>query len=153
MMIAPLVAMALSVAPACPITDARANLLALHESARQAHLKGEAGPLAAHTADRLLLAENGSLRVQTKAQVSEFFAGYFKRVRYREWRDVSEPVVRVSPDGRMAWMAVAVEARYSQVDKPAEGEKGFKSSWIATYERDGCAWLMTGIASDIIDNP
>jgi len=58
--------------------------------------------------------------------------------------------VTISPDGQMAWMAVAVEARYTQIDKPAAGEKTFRGSWIATYQRDRCAWRMTGIASNVV---
>lgn len=45
------------------------------------------------------------------------------------------PGLVISPDGIMAWMAVEVEARYTRADKPAEVEKSFKSSWIATYQR------------------
>jgi len=36
-------------------------------------------------------------------------------------------------------------------DKPAEGEKSFKSSWIATYQRERCDWRMTAIASDVVE--
>ena len=150
-MLAVAIAVSLAAPATCPATDARAELLALHEAARQAHLRGDAALIAAATADQLLLAENGALRTQSKAQVAQFFSGYFKRVRYREWRDVSPPVVAISPDGKMAWMAVAVEARYTSADKPAEGEKSFKSSWIATYQRDNCEWRMTGIASDVVN--
>lgn len=150
-MIAIAVAVSLAAPATCPSTDSRAELLALHEATRQAHLRGDAALIAAATADQLLLAENGGLRTQSSAQVGEFFSGYFKRVRYSEWRDSSPPVVTISPDGQMAWMAVAVEAKYTRADKPAEGEKSFKSSWIATYERDKCAWRMTGIASDVVD--
>ena len=144
------VAVSLVAAASCPATDARAELLSLHETTRQAHLRGDPAPIAATIGDRLLLAENGTIRVQTNAEVAKFFGGYFKRVRYRQWRDVSPPVVTISPDGQMAWMAVEVEARYTNADKPAEGEKSFKSSWIATYQRDKCAWRMTGIASDVV---
>ena len=147
------VAVAVSlVAPlACPAINARTELLSLHETTRQAHLLGDAALLAATIGDQLLLAENGALRIQSKAEVAQFFTGYFKRVRSRQWRDVSPPVVAISPDGEMAWMAVEVEAQYTQADKPAEGEKTFKSSWIATYQRDKCTWRMTGIASDVVD--
>lgn len=101
--------------------------------------------------ERLLLAENGAIRVQTNAKVIKFCTGYFSRVRYREWKDVSPPTVAISPDGQMAWMAVGVEAHYTRANKPAEAEKSFKSSWIATYQRDKCAWRMAGIALDIAD--
>ena len=150
-MIALAVAVSLIAPSACPVTDARAELLSLHETTRQAHLRGDAAPIAATIGDQLLLAENGVLRRQSNGEVVQFFTGYFKRVRYSQWRDMSPPVVVISPDGQMAWMAVEVVAQYTRPDKPAEGEKTFKSSWIATYQRDDCVWRMTGIASDVVE--
>lgn len=150
-MISAATAVSLMVSPACPATDAKAELLSLHETTRQAHLQGDAGKIAGTIGDRLLLVEKGTIRIQSKAQVADFFTGYLKRVRYSEWRNVSPPAVTISPDGQMAWMAVELEAKYSLADKPAEPEKTFKSSWIATYERDKCVWRMTGIASDIAE--
>ena len=148
-MIAVAIAASLGAVPACPATDARAELLALHETTRQGHLRGDASLVAGTIGKQLLLADNGAIRSQSNSEVAKFFSGYFSRVRYREWRDVAAPTVVISPDGQMAWMAVGIEAKYTSADKPAEGEKSFKSSWIATYQRDGCAWRMTGIASDI----
>ena len=150
-MISAAIAVSLMASQRCPATDAQANLLSLHEATRQGHLQGDAGKIAGTIGDRLLLAENGTIRIQSKAQVTEFFTGYLRRVRYSEWRDVSPPAVTISPDGRMAWMAVELEAKYTSADKPAEPEKTFKSSWIATYERDQCIWRMTGIASDVAE--
>ena len=145
------VAVALAASSSCPATDATAELLALHEMTRQAHLTGEAAPIAGTIGDQLLLAENGTIRMQSNAEVAQFFTGYLKRVRYSQWRDVSPPLVTVSPDGHLAWMAVEVEAKYRRTDKLADGEKSFRSSWIATYARDKCAWRMTGIASNIAE--
>jgi hypothetical protein len=144
------VAASLAAQPVCPAADLRAELLSLHETTRRAHLLGDAALIAGTTADRLLLADSGAVRLQSKAELTQFFTGYFKRVRYRQWRDASPPVVTISPDGQMAWMAVEVEAQYTQTDKPAEGEKTFRSSWIATYQRDKCAWRMTGMASNVV---
>ena len=145
------VAALLAAASTCPATDATADLLTLHEKTRQAHLKGDAGPIAETIGKQLLMAEKGTIRAQTNAEVANFFTGYLKRVRYSQWRDVRPPLVTISPDGQMAWMAVEVEAKYTRADQPAEGEKAFKSSWIATYGRDNCAWRMTGIASNIVE--
>lgn len=143
--------LSLAASSTCPATDAKAELLSMHEKTRQAHLQGQGAAIAANIGDQMLMADNGTLRVQSKADVEQFFAGYLKRVRYSEWRDVSPPVVMISPDGKMAWMAVEISAKYRRTDKPDEGEKSFKSSWIATYARDNCAWLMTGIASDVVE--
>ena len=149
-MVAVALAVSLLAAPACPVTAPRDELLSLHEQTRRAHLQGDAAAIAATIGDRLLMAENGRIRTQSNAEVAQFFAGYLKRVRYSQWRDVSPPLVTVSADGSMAWMAVEIEATYTNADKPADGEKRFKSSWIATYARDNCRWRMTGIASDVV---
>jgi hypothetical protein len=144
-------ASALVAAATCPAIDHKAAIVALHETTRKAHLSGDAAPIAATIGDTLLLAENGVIRTQSNAEVAKFFTGYLSRVRYREWSDVGPPVVTVSPDGQLAWMAVAIAARYTRADKPADPEKSFKSSWIATFARHNCAWRMTAIASDIVE--
>jgi hypothetical protein len=74
-MIAVAVAVSLAAIPPCPVTDARAELLSVHETTRQAHLRGDAEPIAGAIGDRLLLAENGSIRIQTKAEVAQFYSG------------------------------------------------------------------------------
>ena len=150
-MITVAIAISFAAQATCPAGDPKAELLALHETTRQAHLQGDAALVAGTIADQLLLAENGSIRTQSNAAAEQFFTSYFKRVRYREWRDVTPPAVIVSADGTLAWMAVGVEAHYTRLDKPAEAEKSFKSSWIATYQRDKCRWRMTGIASDLAE--
>lgn len=134
------IAASIAAQPMCPAVDLRAELLSLHETTRRAHLLGDAALIAATSADRLLLADNGAVRIQSKAQLAQFFTGYFKRVRYRQWRDASSPVVAISPDGQMAWMAVEVEAQYTQTDKPVEAEKTFRSK---------CCGLTAEVLADI----
>lgn len=139
-------------APRCSSgEEAAAELRAAHEIARRAHLDGDAGLMAPGMADQFVLASNGDLSVQPKEKMISFFNNYFGRVKYLEWSDAEPLIVNVSPDGRMAWTAVKVRARYVERAKPEAGEKAFKSSWIATYERIGCAWKMTGNASAVVD--
>jgi hypothetical protein len=127
-----------------------AELRAVHEAARRAHLEGDAKLMAPAMAEQMVSASNGELMANTRQQTLNFFEGYFARVKYLEWSDAAPPTVTVSPDGRMGWMAVKVRARYLDRTTPDAGEKTFKSSWIATYYRDGCAWQMTGIASAVV---
>jgi hypothetical protein len=49
-----------------------------------------------------------------------------------------------------SWSNVCFRARYIERAKPEAGEKAFKSSWIATYQRVGCEWKMTGNASAVV---
>jgi hypothetical protein len=129
---------------------AAAELRAAHEAARRAHLAGDVEIMAPGMADQMVLVSNGEVSVNPKEKTVAFFKGYFARVKYLEWSDAAPQVVTVSPDGQLGWMAVKVRARYLDRTKPEAGEKAFKSSWIATYQRVGCAWKMTGNASAVV---
>jgi hypothetical protein len=131
--------------------EAAAGLRAAHETARRAHLEGDAELMAPGMADRMVVVSNGDLSVKPKAEMTAFFKSYFARVKYLEWSDAAPPSISISPDGRMGWMAVKVRARYLERAKPEAGVRSFKSSWIATYQRVGCEWEMTGIASAVVD--
>jgi hypothetical protein len=138
-------------APRCSTGEqAAAELRAVHEISRRAHLEGNADLMAPGMADQMALASNGDLSLNPRDKTVGFFKSYFGRVKYLEWSDTAPPVVRVSPDGQMGWLAVKVRARYLERAKPEAGEKAFKSSWIATYERVGCEWKMTGNSSAIV---
>ena len=138
-------------APGCSTGEqAAAELRATHEAARRAHLAGDAELMAPGTADRIVVVSNGEVSVRSRDELIGFFKGYFARVKYLEWSDSAPPVINVSEDGRTGWMAVKVRARYVEPGKPEIAEKAFKSSWIATFERIGCEWKMTGNASAVV---
>jgi hypothetical protein len=139
-------------APRCSTGDeAAAGLRAAHETARRAHLEGDAALMAPGMADEMVVVSNGDLSVTSREKMIAFFEAYFARVKYLEWSDSAPPVIHVSPDGRMGWMSVKVRARYLERARPEAGEKAFRSSWIATYQRVGCEWRMTGNASAVVD--
>ena len=131
--------------------EAAAELRAAHEAARRAHLEGNAELMAPGMADQMVLVSNGDVSVNPKEKMISFFKGYFARVKYLEWSDAAPPMINVSPDGQIGWMAVKVRARYLERAKPEAAERAFKSSWIATYQRVGCEWKMTGNASAVVD--
>lgn len=139
-------------APRCSTgEEAAAGLRAAHETARRAHLEGDAELMAPELADQVVLVSKGDLSVIPRDGLISFFKAYFARVKYLEWSDSEPPRIDVSPDGQMGWMSVKVRARYLERAKPEAGEKAFKSSWIATYRRIGCEWRMTGNASAVVD--
>jgi hypothetical protein len=103
-------------------------------------------------ADTVVLVSNGNVSLNPKEKMMSFFKGYFARVKYLEWSDAALPVINVSPDGQMGWLAVQVRARYLDRNKPEAGVKAFKSSWISTYQRVGCEWKLTGNSSAVVDD-
>lgn len=129
-------------------TDTSA-LLALHHQAREAHLTGNADLLASGTADHLLVVSRAKIRRQSREELRNFFQQYLAKTNYSMWDDVVPPEVHVSPEGKMAWMAVHIRARAKQAGEDLD----FESAWIATYEKHSGQWRMTTISSSIEDAP
>ncbi len=130
-------------------SNAEDDLSALHrilEDERRAHLETDAELLVSHVADTLVSVEDGRVTRVPRAELARRFAAYFEGATYRAWDDVESPLIRLSADGRMAWVArrVAVERREAD---PSAPDTRFGSAWTATYEKGGGRWLMTSVTS------
>ncbi|MFN2570936.1 MAG: nuclear transport factor 2 family protein [Gemmatimonadales bacterium] len=139
---------------AAQTSNDEAAIIAGHENARKAHLTGNADLLAADIADRFVEAGRGTVTEMTREQVHHGFTEYFKVAKYSVWRDTYPPKVRISADGRMAWMIVAVHAELTVRDEQSgkAEPRTFDSSWISTLEKFDGAWKMVGISSSVRNN-
>lgn len=125
------------------------DLVALREvlaAERRAHLETDARLLAASLADTLVSVDEGVVTRTPRSEVESLFAAYFEGAEYRAWDDVEPPLIRVSEDGRMAWVARRVAVDRIEPD-PAATPTRFESAWTATYEKRGGRWLMTSVTS------
>jgi len=130
------------------------SLLAIHARERQAHLKGDANLLVANMADQVINVEYGKIEIITRDQMCQHFMRVFEQVKYSSWEDSAPPKVFVSPDGQMAWMVIEIKASLSDRSGLNAGvERGFISSWIATFEKQQGEWRMVGISSGVEDEP
>jgi len=132
-----------------------AALLALHAKDRTAHLAGDADLLTSTMADHIWEASRGQLTRLSREDVRERFAAYFSNVAYSVWDDLVQPHVAVSEDRTAAWMAIHIEAKVAPREAGGDGakqERGFESSWIATYQKHGGTWSMVAIASSVAEH-
>lgn len=127
-------------------TDA---VLALHRQVRDAHLTGNADLLASTLADQVIEVRRARISHPSREDVRKRFQQYFAATRYSVWDDIAPPVVRISPDRKMAWMAVRIRA----LGKQGQEEFDFESAWVATYEKSGGQWRMTSVSSSIEETP
>jgi len=131
-----------------------AELRRILASDREAHLSANAGQLAAHLADSVVVLDGGDMFVQTRDEIEAMFGDYLSGATYREWDDIEEPVIRISSDGGLAWVA-----RRVRVDRTGPRFGGgttrerFESSWVATYEAADGSWRMTSVASTFAREP
>jgi hypothetical protein len=129
----------------------RESLLAILESDRQAHLETDAQRLVSNLADTLIDVADGEIERESRGDVEKSFASYLEGAEYHAWDDVVPPIVRMSDDLSMAWVARKVRVERDEPD----GQGGmrrtrFTAAWIATYEKRASAWKMTAVASTFV---
>src|SRR5262249_12296928 len=126
------------------------QVLALHEQARKAHLQGDAALLADSVADQLVSVQAGEGETLSRDELRRQFEDRFRKVKYSLWEDVLPPSIHVSSDDKMAWMVIQIHARYRERNGETLGEEHeFRSSWIATFEKQQGRWRMTAISSGV----
>jgi hypothetical protein len=126
--------------------DDRAALLKLHAEDRDGHLKGDADLLTAPLGASFTEVVGGHAKTMTRDAAKERFGEYLKTVKFTKWDDADAPVIKISADGKMAWMIVETNAEVAAIDHP-ENKRDFADSAIETFEKGADGWKMTAIAA------
>ncbi len=138
-----------SICAGIPATSRSASdqILELHATEREGHLRGDASVVTSVLAESVASVQNGDVEIQSREQMRRSFSEYLSGVAYLSWDDLMKPSVHVSSDGTMAWAVVRIKARFREKGDQSGRIQEFKSSWIATYEKQNSQWRMTGISS------
>lgn len=127
---------------------ARAELLRVHQSDREAHFKTDIELLLRNAPEEFITVSSGKIHRVTKSDERKHFTGYFKDAKYYEWDDLEEPIIRISRDGSMAWMITRIRVRRTQKSEAgAEREQKFIYAGIMTYEKLDGKWVRVANVS------
>jgi hypothetical protein len=136
--------------PAVAAANTDADVLrSLHEKVMRAHRQGNAALILEDEAPDYVQANRGEVARPTLEERASRFREYLGSTRFEVYRDVVEPIVRVSSDGTLGWVIVQVEARGTQM-KPGGGNEPleFVSAWIELYEKCYGRWYRVGNVSN-----
>ena len=146
-----LTALLLAQAPPLPADPARDvdMLRALHAKTMRAHKESNAALLLEDQAPDMLIVNRGAVTRPTLDERRASFGSYLGRTVFSEYRDLVEPIVKVSDDGTLGWVIVQVAARGVQTaedgkKKPIE----FVSAWVELYEKRNGRWYGIGNVSN-----
>jgi len=128
-----------------PAADKTA-LMKLHAADRDGHLKGDADLLVSPLAATVTEISNGRVTTMKRDEAKAKFAGYLKTVKYTAWDDAADPVIKISSDGKMAWMFVQIKVEVAPAENLVD-KRNFYNSAIQTFEKDAEGWHMTAIAA------
>ena len=126
----------------------RASLLRLHELARTAHLEKRADLMVSSFADSFRNISRGSVTMRTREENRARLQAYFDRSTFQEWADLEPPLIRISPDGQMAYVIVRKRVRLTARDSvgvPQADHTIF--AWIEVYEKRDGRWTLMAVAS------
>jgi hypothetical protein len=120
----------------------------MHEQARTAHLEKRADLMVASFADSFLNISRGTVTVRSPAESQARFQSYFDRVMFEEWDDLAPPLIRISPDGQMAYVVVEKSVRLSAPDSAGVRQvEHTVFAWVEVYEKRDGKWTLMAVAS------
>jgi len=131
-----------------PTSADERRILALHEAGLKAHMDGDIEALLAHQADDFLLVDPGEISSPSKQDRRDFLGPYLASTKFEFYRNKVPPLVKVSRDGTLGWVAAQIEARGQSVDSSGRARTvAAEFAWIELYERRGDAWVSIGNAT------
>jgi hypothetical protein len=131
-----------------PVPD-EVGVYRLHRNLLAAHCVGDAGQMAALSAAVLTSANRGKLTTMSNADLEERFITLFETLDYTEYHDLSDPVIEVSADGTLGWIAVNTRT----VGTARETGQTFDDqwAWIMTARKVDGRWLHSADASSRLE--
>ncbi|MCX4247412.1 DUF4440 domain-containing protein [Paraliomyxa miuraensis] len=145
-------------ATACATTSASAptidSVLQAHEDSLRAHREGDWEWFGRDMTDPSLVVSNGEVLPVTREQTLERFRDYLGRAEFTRYEDLEPPIVRMSPDGQMAWVIarVVVEGQ-ARLDDGQHRELDSTWAWATLYERRDGRWVREANISTRVPEP
>ncbi len=125
------------------------RLRALHAQLLQAHVDGDIDLWMAIEADSFVSVNGGQVTFPTTGDRRARRTAYLRDASFTVYRDLREPLVRISEDGSLGWLIAEVEIAGTK--SGADGERtAFHDvwAWIELYEKTDAGWQMVGNASN-----
>ena len=125
------------------------EIAAFHRASIEAHLDNRPDVLIDDLHDDFVRVSWGEIQHPSRSELREMFAAYLGSTEFTNYELLSEPLIRISKDGTMAWSAA--ETRVAGTRRMPDGsDASFDSiwAWINVYERRDGRWIRVGEASN-----
>ena len=124
-------------------------LLKLHRAVLDAHRRQDADAIVDREADDYVIANRGVVTTPSREERRARIAAYLGSTRFQEYRDLIDPIVRISEDGMQGWVVAQVFASGVQDDGDGgETPIEFTCAWIELYEKRAGRWVRVGNVSN-----
>jgi hypothetical protein len=124
-------------------------LLKLHRAVLDAHRRQDADAIVDREADDYVIVNRGVVSTPSSEERRARLAAYLGSTRFQEYRDMIDPIVRISEDGMQGWVVAQVFASGVQDDGDGgETPIEFTCAWVELYEKRAGRWVRVGNVSN-----
>lgn len=130
------------------LAEEKAKILKLHHLQRDYHFNKDSVAFANQLSENFISVNRGQITRPQKQETIVRYNNYFSSVEFQKWDDVSEPIIRFSDDGKMAYTIVDKIVKVDYEDENGnrvEGETHF--AWTAIYKKYGEEWKIDCVTS------
>ena len=126
----------------------KAEILRMHNLQRDYHFKKDSIAFVDQLSPDFISVNRGEITQPKRAETLARYHAYFSSVEFVKWDDLTEPIVKFSDDGSMAYTLVdkIVRTRYAnEAGEEVEGETHF--AWTAIYKKSADGWKIVNVTS------
>ena len=126
----------------------RDKILQLHKLQRDHHFNKDSISFANSLSDNFISVNRGKITHPKKEENISRYHNYFSSVEFVKWDDVTDPIIRFSEDGKLAYSIVDKIVKITYEDDNGnliEDETHF--AWTAIYKKYGDEWKIDCVTS------
>ena len=125
------------------------QLLHLHAEVIRAHVERQVDLWMSIESENVVSVNGGRVTFPGFSERREQRAAYLQGASFSTYRDLREPIVRISEDGLLGWLIAEVEVVGTVPDRDG-GRRSFHDiwAWIELYEKTDQGWRLIGNVSN-----
>ena len=130
------------------------RLLEMHKKVLQYHVENNLEAWMRDESESYTSANRGQIEHPTIAQRKARLAPYLNSTTFSEYRDLVDPIVKVSNDGSLGWVICQVKV-VGEGTTEGGAKEPFESvwAWIELYEKQEGEWKRIGNVSNRMPEP
>ena len=129
-------------------SDDKDKIMKMHFEQRNYHFNKDSIAFANQFSDNFISVNKGKISMPNKVETISRYNGYFSSVEFLKWDDVSEPIVKFSDDGSMAYTIVDKIVLITYKDENGNSvEDKTHFAWTTIYKKYGNEWKIDCVTS------
>jgi hypothetical protein len=121
----------------------RQTILSMLQAERKAHFDRNVDLFMSEFAEGMISVNKGEVTTPTKELNKERIGKYFGSVRFIEWDDTAEPIIRFSDDGSLAYAIVQKDVIVTYPDSTGKALNDTTHyAWSSIYRKQNGQWKV-----------